>query len=46
MHKAAGRHLSETYIPITQSQAMVVSCPDHLFSIQYVNKHEIVFHNL
>ena len=29
-----------------QSQASVVFCPDHFKTIQHVNKHEIVFHNL
>ena len=41
-----GRHLSEICVPITQSQALVVSCADHFKTIQHVNKHEIVFHNL
>ena len=43
---AFGRHLSEICVPITQPQASVVFCPDHFKTIQHVNKHEIVFHNL
>ena len=41
-----GRYLSEICVPITQSQASVVSCADHFKTIQDVNKHEIVIHNL
>ena len=43
MHKV---HLSEICVQITQSQASVVSCADHFKTIQHVNKHEIVLHNL
>ena len=41
MHKVA-IYLRREY----QSQASVVSCPDHCKTIQHVNKHETVFHNL